>query len=121
MIYQYITLFYVIVIMAIFHEIGHFQVCDRMKKDMTKKNMGQIELQCDRYGLFALVRMLYYQPHYRTISILKRQIDFENNLRKLMGQTIQHKGLKVTELRHKFAGISDRVMELMDWEDIYEQ
>ena len=105
---------------TIFHEIGHFQVSDRLKQSITAKNMKEIELKCDRYGLFALVRMLHNQKHYKTISVKKEQIQFERNVRKLIDQIIGKGKLSAGELRHKYAEISDVIMKLMKWEAIYE-
>lgn len=104
---------------TIFHEFGHFQISERLKVKAFASNINDIEMKCDRYGLYALVRMLYFNTHYKTISNLKRQIDFEHNVRKLIRQKIRKKNITNHELSIKFSLITDEIMRLMKWDDLY--
>jgi hypothetical protein len=105
---------------TIFHEIGHYQIADRLKIAMFTSNMNQIEMKCDRYGLYALIRMLYFNKHYKTISVNETQITFEQSLRNLLSKKFKKKKVTTQELRVGFAEIVNDVVKLMSWENIYE-
>ena len=68
--------------------------------------LSDVEMMCDRYGLYALVRMLYHNPEYRTISTIDEQVSFEENIRKLISIEIgKTKRLSHQALRGKFTKI----------------
>ena len=107
---------------TIFHEIGHFQMKIRKNIVIFCHNMNEVEMMCDRYGLYALVRMLYHNPEYRTISTIDEQVSFEENIRKLISIEIgKTKSLSHQALRGKFTKIVNTIIKLMSWENIYSQ
>lgn len=104
---------------TIFHEIGHFYLWKNHQVVITKRNKNEVELECDRYGLFSLLRMLHKNPSYKTLSQEKEHITFENSLRKLLEIHIGNKKLTKQKAMKKYEKIVEDVMERMKWENIY--
>ena len=105
---------------TIFHEVGHFQLHEREKKEVTFGNLDEIEMMCDRFGLYALVRMLYHNPNYKTIAESEVQQTFEDSIKNLINQNITAGKRSKAYLNRKFKEIVETVIDLMNWDNIYD-
>lgn len=104
---------------SIFHEIGHFQIQYIKKLSTYTSNLNKIEFMADKYGIFALLRMLYHNPEYRTISSNETHIKFIQSVRKLIDLYIGQQEFPQRVLEDILKDIADKIMELMKWEGLY--
>ena len=103
---------------SIFHEIGHFQIQYHKKISIFRRNINKVELMADKYALYALIRMLYHNPEYKTISKLDIHIKFIASTRKLIRKEIGDDKLSPAALRGKFTRIRNRIMTMLKWEKL---
>lgn len=104
---------------SIFHEIGHFQIQYGKKIDTYSTNKNEVEFMADKYGLYALIRMLYKNPEYKTLSKNEIHISFIKNVRKMIEVYIGDQTLTSTALRGSLTKIRNCIMRLMRWEKLY--
>jgi len=101
-----------------FHEFGHYQISKRFDEQIEDFGLDKIELKADRYGLFALIRMLDNNMEYKTISSIKKQKDFMNLLKELIAKNVKP-AMSRDEKCKIYSEIVTSVFEIYEWEKIY--
>jgi len=70
--------------MVIFHEMGHFVLFNMMNVPLTTRNLEDVESECNTFALKLYMRLMILFPNYRTNSIDRSVIEFENELRNMV-------------------------------------
>ena len=99
----------------ILHEVGHFQVQHRKQISRYLENRGEVEFLADKYALYALARMLYRNPGYKSISRYKKHIEFIDNMRDLLKEELGDRKPAPAELRGKLKRVANRMLTLLEW------
>ena len=94
---------------VIFHEIGHFHIQYRKRISTYSKNRDKVEFMADKYAMYALARMLYRNPEYKTISRFRDHIAFMERMKTMIQEETAGKNLSPAELRGKLMRVVNRV------------
>ena len=103
----------------IFHEFGHCQIEDGLPQEYTKETMIEIKKKCDRYALFAHVRLLHINPNYNTPIFPQKFGEFENDVRQQLAKLIPPKK-RTKDLTKCYLKISQNLYKQLNWETLYD-
>jgi hypothetical protein len=103
---------------TIFHEFGHYQIAKRFDEHYDEYGYEKIELKADRYGLFALIRMLDHNMEYKTISNLEKHKSFTNTLKAMIAQNVKP-DMESAERKEVYTKIVNCIFKMHDWDNIY--
>jgi hypothetical protein len=103
---------------TIFHEFGHYQIAKRFDEHYDEYGYEKIELKADRYGLFALIRMLDHNMEYKTISNLEKHKIFTNTLKAMIAQNVKP-DMESAERKEVYSKIVNCVFKMHNWDNIY--
>jgi hypothetical protein len=103
---------------TIFHEFGHYQIAKRFNEHICDVGFANVELKADRYGIFALARMLHYHPNYETISENTNQKVFMDIIKGILKSNVRE-SMSTKEKNKQLSIIVSEIFKLFEWENIY--